>query len=76
MYWYVLIRCSTLLQYYVFPDVCVYNGVPFRQGQTWQDGCGKMCRCEDSMTGLINCDDRCRSIVYVIVITGVVVVSD
>ncbi|XP_041376878.1 uncharacterized protein LOC121389349 [Gigantopelta aegis] len=40
-------------------DVCVYNGVPFRQGQTWNDGCSKTCRCEDSMTGLINCDDRC-----------------
>ncbi|KAK7115067.1 hypothetical protein V1264_001009 [Littorina saxatilis] len=39
--------------------VCVYQGVPYRQGQTWTDGCDKVCRCEDGMTGRINCDDRC-----------------
>ncbi|XP_041376891.1 uncharacterized protein LOC121389362 [Gigantopelta aegis] len=41
------------------PQFCVYNGIPFRQGQSWNDGCDKVCRCEDAITGHINCDDRC-----------------
>ncbi|XP_046570033.1 uncharacterized protein LOC124278355 [Haliotis rubra] len=40
---------------------CVYNGIPYRQGQNWQVGCDKVCRCEDSVTNLIDCDDRCPS---------------
>lgn len=37
---------------------CVYQGVPFRQGQTFNQGCDKICKCEDAMTGKITCDDR------------------
>ncbi|XP_060567789.1 mucin-2-like isoform X2 [Ruditapes philippinarum] len=38
---------------------CVYQGVPLRQGQTFNQGCDKVCKCEDAMTGKITCDDRC-----------------
>ncbi|XP_035824757.1 uncharacterized protein LOC101847325 [Aplysia californica] len=41
------------------PDVCVYNGVPYRQGQIWKVGCDKICVCEDAKARTINCDDRC-----------------
>ncbi|XP_076111945.1 uncharacterized protein LOC143080130 isoform X2 [Mytilus galloprovincialis] len=41
------------------PTYCVYNGVQFKQGQTWNDGCDLRCICEDSMTGFYRCDDRC-----------------
>lgn len=40
------------------PDVCVYQGVAYRQGQTFNQGCDKICKCEDSMTGKITCTDR------------------
>ncbi|KAJ8302983.1 hypothetical protein KUTeg_019379 [Tegillarca granosa] len=43
------------------PQFCIYNGIPYRQGQTWQDGCDKICRCEDAMTKQITCDDRCAT---------------
>ncbi|GFR69731.1 collagen alpha-4(VI) chain [Elysia marginata] len=43
------------------PAVCVYNGVAYRQGQTWNVGCDKVCVCEDASTKRINCDDRCPS---------------
>lgn len=39
-------------------DFCIYNGVPYQQGATWNSGCDKRCRCDDAKTGLINCDDR------------------
>ncbi|KAK3591361.1 hypothetical protein CHS0354_040323 [Potamilus streckersoni] len=42
-------------------DFCVYNGIPLRQGQTFNDGCDKICRCEDSMSNKIVCDERCRT---------------
>ncbi|XP_067652673.1 mucin-2-like [Haliotis asinina] len=43
------------------PQFCIYNGVPFRQGQKWNEGCDKVCRCEDAATKQVNCDDRCPS---------------
>ncbi|XP_076111939.1 uncharacterized protein LOC143080127 isoform X2 [Mytilus galloprovincialis] len=41
------------------PKYCVYNGIPYTQGQTFNVGCEKKCRCDDASMGLINCDDRC-----------------
>lgn len=41
-----------------FPDFCVYNSIPLRQGEVINDGCDKVCRCEDTMTNSIVCDDR------------------
>ncbi|XP_060081054.1 uncharacterized protein LOC132560404 [Ylistrum balloti] len=38
---------------------CIYNGVPYRQGQSWDVGCEKRCVCEDATTGIVNCDERC-----------------
>jgi hypothetical protein len=40
------------------PAVCVYNGVNYNQGQTWDDGCDRKCRCEDAEKGLYVCDNR------------------
>ncbi|KAL8616408.1 hypothetical protein ACOMHN_032262 [Nucella lapillus] len=42
-------------------EFCVYKGIPYSHGQTWNDGCDKTCRCEDVVTGQVNCDDRCAS---------------
>nr|KAG5702882.1 hypothetical protein BaRGS_019101 [Batillaria attramentaria] len=43
----------------VSPEFCVYKGIPYSHGQTWNDGCDLTCRCEDVVTGQVNCDDRC-----------------
>ncbi|XP_076113274.1 uncharacterized protein LOC143080959 isoform X2 [Mytilus galloprovincialis] len=40
-------------------DFCIYNGILYRQGQTWQSGCDMTCRCDDAKSGLINCNERC-----------------
>ncbi|KAJ8302981.1 LOW QUALITY PROTEIN: hypothetical protein KUTeg_019377 [Tegillarca granosa] len=45
----------------LFVDYCLYNGVRYYQGQTWNDGCEKACRCDDSSKGLYVCDSRCPS---------------
>lgn len=37
---------------------CVYNGVPYKQGESWKVGCEKICRCDDAMNSQINCDER------------------
>ena len=37
---------------------CVYKGVYYTQGQTWDDGCSKKCRCEDVNTGYYSCAQR------------------
>ncbi|XP_065928421.1 putative epidermal cell surface receptor [Magallana gigas] len=41
------------------PTFCVYKGVPYIQGQTWQDGCSTTCRCDDADNNIYNCFDRC-----------------
>lgn len=41
-----------------FTEYCVYNGIPYTQGQTFNVGCEKKCRCDDASMGVINCDDR------------------
>eukprot|EP00916_Digyalum_oweni_P007206 GHVL01012180.1.p1 GENE.GHVL01012180.1~~GHVL01012180.1.p1 ORF type:complete len:402 (-),score=23.95 GHVL01012180.1:145-1350(-) len=38
--------------------VCVYNNAQFQQGQVWQEGCLRNCRCEDAENGLYVCTDR------------------
>ncbi|KAK7505814.1 hypothetical protein BaRGS_00003085, partial [Batillaria attramentaria] len=40
---------------------CVYNGVAYRQGQSWDVGCDKVCRCENAMMRHVTCTDRCPS---------------
>lgn len=39
-------------------EVCVYNGVQFKQGATWQDGCSLNCVCENGKTGFYRCNER------------------
>lgn len=41
------------------PQVCVYKGQAYNQGQRWQDGCDFNCICDDGMTGKYTCTARC-----------------
>ncbi|CAC5385625.1 unnamed protein product [Mytilus coruscus] len=40
-------------------NYCLYSGVRYYQGQTWDDGCDKRCRCDDATQGFYTCNDRC-----------------
>lgn len=51
-------RQSCYWEFVFFPDFCVYNSIPLRQGEVINDGCDKVCRCEDTMTNSIVCDER------------------
>ncbi|KAH3775135.1 hypothetical protein DPMN_176532, partial [Dreissena polymorpha] len=44
-------------------DVCVYNGVSYRQGQRWDDGCDLECVCENAAYGFYRCQKKCADIV-------------
>lgn len=39
-------------------EVCIYKGVKYSQGQTWDDGCQYKCRCDDADKGLYTCNER------------------
>ncbi|KAK3786239.1 hypothetical protein RRG08_064498 [Elysia crispata] len=38
---------------------CQYNGVSYRQGDMWDDGCEATCVCLDQRTGIYDCIERC-----------------
>lgn len=40
-------------------DVCVYRGVEYNQGKTWDDGCSYTCVCDDAAAGHYTCTERC-----------------
>ena len=42
-------------------QTCVYNGVPYHTGDTWDDGCDLRCRCEDETNNVYRCDQRYSS---------------
>lgn len=42
----------------IFAAFCVYKGVTYSQGQTWDDGCQKKCRCDDADMNIYTCFDR------------------
>lgn len=42
----------------VFLAVCVYQGVAYKQGDTWNEGCIKKCRCDDASKNIYTCFDR------------------
>ncbi|KAJ8302469.1 hypothetical protein KUTeg_018865 [Tegillarca granosa] len=47
-----------------YPNItgfCVYNGVYYKQGQMWDDGCKRRCQCMDVATGRYSCSQRCPS---------------
>ncbi|XP_052233684.1 uncharacterized protein LOC127846468 isoform X4 [Dreissena polymorpha] len=56
------------------PSFCVYKGVAYQQGQIWDDGCDKKCRCDDADNNLYTCFDRCKS--YNNLGSGCVMISD
>ncbi|KAK3591357.1 hypothetical protein CHS0354_040318 [Potamilus streckersoni] len=37
---------------------CVFHGVPYTKGQTWDDGCDYRCECLDDVSGSYRCNDR------------------
>ncbi|XP_052786263.1 uncharacterized protein LOC128221703 [Mya arenaria] len=39
--------------------LCHYKGLYYRQGESWYDGCGLQCRCEDALNHYYQCTDRC-----------------
>ena len=36
----------------------MYNGIQYKTGQQWQDGCKYNCICEDGHTGFYSCKER------------------
>ena len=36
----------------------MYNGIQYKTGQQWQDGCKYNCICEDGHTGYYSCKER------------------
>jgi len=40
---------------------CVYKGVAYQQGQSWDDGCDYTCVCNDASKGLYSCVSKCPS---------------
>jgi hypothetical protein len=43
---------------YILLGYCVYQGVYYRQGQKWDDGCDRRCTCDDVSKGLYSCTQR------------------
>lgn len=43
---------------FLFSDYCLYKGVKYFQGQSWEDGCDKKCLCDQASEGLYTCNDR------------------
>ena len=46
------------IAYLLVSALCKYNGVAFKQGQRWDDGCDLQCVCEDETTGYYRCNQR------------------
>lgn len=47
-----------------FVGFCIYNGIPYQEGKTFEDGCDKICTCENGMLGHVTCKDRSVSYVF------------
>ena len=58
IYWRYTCSLENIFFIIFFVAVCVYNGVPLRQGMTIDVGCDKVCKCEDAMTQQVTCTDR------------------
>lgn len=54
----ILISMPTVILVWNLTGQCMYNGVPFNEGQTWNDGCDLKCSCENGTTGYYRCSDR------------------
>lgn len=52
--------------FYLHSELCSYNGVLFKQGDRWDDGCDLQCICEDDMTGYYRCSQRYASILFIL----------
>ena len=54
-----LLLCNRLLTVLILlADRCLYNGVPYKTGETWEDGCDLKCVCEDGAANIYRCDQR------------------
>ena len=41
------------------PGVCIHRGQVHNQDDTWQDGCGTLCMCENATYGYVRCQNLC-----------------
>ena len=37
---------------------CIFNGVTYKQGDSWDDGCTRKCVCLNSNAGVYECTER------------------
>ncbi|KAJ8302722.1 LOW QUALITY PROTEIN: hypothetical protein KUTeg_019118 [Tegillarca granosa] len=40
-------------------DVCVYKGLVYKQGESWEDACAYVCSCDNATQGVYRCISRC-----------------
>lgn len=43
-----------------FRNGCLFKGVVYTQGDTWEDGCDYDCECTDASAGKYVCNERCQ----------------
>ncbi|XP_035826806.1 uncharacterized protein LOC101848762 [Aplysia californica] len=43
-----------------FRNGCLFKGVVYNQGDTWEDGCDYDCECTDASAGKYVCNERCQ----------------
>merc|ERR1711874_153103 len=43
-----------------YRSACLYKGVVYNQGDTWEDGCDYDCECTDASAGKYICTERCQ----------------
>jgi len=46
---------SLILLSHYLANACEYNGIVYKKGETWTDGCKFNCTCEDAKTGYYSC---------------------
>jgi len=61
--WYQYLSWKTtqfncFLLFVLVLELCSYNGVLFRQGERWDDGCDLQCVCENETSGYYRCNQR------------------
>ena len=56
--WKARICCCVTNWFALVSDRCIYNGVPYMTGDSWEDGCDLRCVCENGVSGTYRCDQR------------------
>ena len=55
---YILLSSTFNTRNNVCAGACVYKGVMYHTGDSWDDGCDLRCVCDDEMKGLYTCTYR------------------